>query len=412
MNHVQILNGRLPVEFVYPAEHPQVVLNASEAGFAPASIFSAQGRIVSIQGDAGTIPPQKTVTTLDATGCYILPGFVDVHVHGSAGQDVMDATPAALATLANFFAQQGVTSFLPTTMTAPHAPTLAAVENVARVALTYAHGGTGTGARILGIHLEGPYLSRKFPGAQPIEYIRPPNLAEFRQLLAAGPVKMITLAPEEAGADELIGEALRHQVRVVLGHTNATYEQAQHAIGLGLSQATHTYNAMTGLHHRQPGTLGAVLTNPAIYAQVITDNVHVHPAAVDVLVRCKSVARTIVITDAIRATGLPPGEYDLGGQMVKVEGDECRLADGTLAGSVLTMDRGLRNFMAATGLSLAQAWPATSRTPAHALGLASELGSIAPGFWADLVLLDEALQVVATVVAGQVAYLREAGRLQ
>ena len=222
---------------------------------------------------------------------------------------------------------------------------------------------------------------------------------------------MITLAPEEPGADQLIAEALQHKVNVVLGHTNATYEECEAAIAAGVSQATHTYNAMSPLHQRRPGTLGAVLSNDTIYAQLIADNFHVHPAAMKILARCKGVQRTILITDTMRATAMPNGEYDLGGQMVMMQDGFCRLPDGTLAGSTLTFERGLVNFMQATGLSLAEAWPASSRTAAQALGVAHEFGSLAPGYHADLVLLDEHCQVVATVVAGRVVYLRDPERL-
>ncbi len=222
---------------------------------------------------------------------------------------------------------------------------------------------------------------------------------------------MITLAPEEPGADALITTALQHNVVAVLGHTNATYAECETAFAVGVTQATHTYNAMRALHHRYPGTLGAVLSNDAIYAQLIADTIHVHPAAIKILARCKGVQRTILITDAMRATGLADGKYDLGGQTVTVQGAICTLADGTLAGSVLTMERALANFMAATGLSLAEAWPTTSRTPAASLGLDGVTGSIAPSYWADLVLLDEALQVVATIVAGHIVYLRDPERL-
>jgi N-acetylglucosamine-6-phosphate deacetylase len=222
---------------------------------------------------------------------------------------------------------------------------------------------------------------------------------------------MITLAPEVDGAAALIAAARQQGVTVVWGHTNATYEECVLAAKQGVTQATHTYNAMSGLHHRKPGVLGATLTLDQIYAQLIADNIHVHPAAMNVLARCKGVDRTVLITDAMRAAGLPDGEYELGGQPVTVSEGSCRLTDGTLAGSILTMERALVNFMAATGLPLTAAWPATSRTPAQSLGLGQRYGTLTPGYQADLVVLDAALQVVATVVGGQVVYLREPARL-
>jgi N-acetylglucosamine-6-phosphate deacetylase len=343
---------------------------------------------------------------LDGTGCIVLPGFIDLHIHGSAGHDTMDATAESLPAISAFLARHGVTSFTPTTMTAPHPPTLAAVQNVA-AALAQPM----PGAAILGVHLEGPYISPRFPGAQEKSNIRAANLDEFAELLAAGPVKLITLAPEELGADALMDAALAAGVKVIIGHSAATYQQAVAAFDRGVSQATHTFNAMTGLHHRQPGVVGAVLSDDRIFAQLIADTIHVHPAVTNVLARCKGPDRLLLITDAIRATGLADGKYELGGQPVFVGDGQCRLADGTLAGSILTMDAALRHFLAATDWSLEKAWPVTSRTPAAALGIGHEYGSIAPGYRADLVLLDDALDVVATVVGGRMVYLRDPERL-
>jgi N-acetylglucosamine-6-phosphate deacetylase len=376
----------------------------------PQQLAIAGERIVRV-GDA---PPSHSRATLDATGCTVLPGFIDVHVHGGAGADVMDADPLALARMARFVAQHGVTAFLPTTVTADASSTLAAVRAVA-AAGTHPH---ANGAAVLGVHLEGPYISPRFPGAQPVAAIRQPDLAEFDTLCAAGPVRMITLAPEVAGGMALVKKAHATGIVVVTGHTAATYAECEEAVAAGVTQATHTYNAMSGLHHREPGTLGSVLTNDRIYAQLIADNIHVHPAAMHVLMRCKGVARTILITDAIRAVGLPPGRYELGGQHVTVsEGatgrvGECRLDDGTLAGSVLTLEVGLANFNAATGLTLAESWPTVSLTPATSLGLEATRGKLAVGYVADVTLLDSAGEVVATVVGGRVVYLRERERLR
>lgn len=394
---LQLRHGLLPAEFA--ANNPPA---ANVAGFVTGDLLTVGEQIQRV----GDIAADQTAVTLDAMGCFVLPGFIDVHVHGGAGYDAMDATPEALTAMSHFFAQHGVTAFLATTMTAPHDAILAAVAAV---------GAWGekitTGARIIGVHVEGPYISLKFPGAQPAAYIRPPSLTEFAELMAAGPVRMVTLAPEVEGAEELIAAARQQDVTVVWGHTDATYEACVLAADLGVTQATHTYNAMSGLHHRKPGVLGATLTLDQIYAQLIADNIHVHPAAMNVLVRCKGVDRTVLITDAMRAAGLPDGEYELGGQPVTVSEGSCRLADGTLAGSILTMERALVNFMAATGLPLAAAWPTTSRTPAQSLGLGQRYGALTPGYQADLVVLDGDLQVVATVVGGQVVYLREPARL-
>lgn len=352
--------------------------------------------------------PQATAV-LDSQGCTLLPGFIDVHIHGSAGADVMEATPHSLETISRFVARHGVTAFYATTVTASHADTLAAVRNVAQY---QSKGGSlQSGARILGVHLEGPYISPQFPGAQNPAYVRPPNIEEFEELLAAGPVRMITLAPEEAGAAALIEKALTAGVHVVLGHTAATFEQASAAIDAGISQATHTYNAMSGLHHRQPGTLGAVLSDDRIYAQLIADGIHVHAAAMQILGRCKGPARILLISDAIQAAGMAPGRYTMGGLAVIVQDGTCRLEDGTLAGSVLTLDVALRNFLQATSWSLAEAWPLTSLSQAQALGIDDQVGRIEAGLQADLTLLDADKQVVATIVGGQLVYLRDDWRL-
>ena len=380
--------------------HPAATRDPQANDFVDAAVLINDGQIVAISR-----VPEPVRHRLDAVGCVVLPGFIDVHVHGGAGHDVMAGTAEALAVMARFLVRHGVTSFLPTTMSADPATTLAAVEAVGRLCPVE------NGARILGVHLEGPYLSPAFAGAQALASIRPPDPKEFERLIKAGPIRMITLAPEVPGADALIRQALAANIRVVAGHTGATFEQFASAIADGVHQATHTFNAMSGLHHRRPGALGAILSHDEVYAQLIADNVHVHPAAMNILARCKGVDKTILITDAMRASGLGEGEYDLGGQTVTVGDGLCRLADGTLAGSVLTMERGLANFAAAAGLPLAKAWPASSRSAATSLGLSHEIGSIAPGYRADLVVVDAELEVVATIVDGNIVYLRDEARL-
>lgn len=389
-----IMGGRLPVQ---DSQTPHAWTEASVA-------ISPEGWIEDIRPPASRPSP----SAFNATDCTILPGFIDLHVHGCDGHDVMDATPEALIAMSKFMVRHGVTGFYPTTMTAPPSPTLDAVKAVAAIAKD----AQLPGARILGVHLEGPYISPKFPGAQPRDFVRAPDLTEFSALLAAGPVKIMTLAPEQPGASALMKMALAHGVTLVMGHTAASYDEAVEAVTRGVTQATHTYNAMTGLHHRSPGVVGAVLSQDSVFAQLIADNIHVHSAAMKVLARCKGPNHTLLITDAIRATGLPPGQYELGGQPVTVQNGECRLADGTLAGSILTMDRALRNFLAAAGWSLVHGWPVTSRAQAQALGIDDEFGTIAPGYRADLVVLDHALAVVATIVGGRLVYVRDAWRIQ
>jgi N-acetylglucosamine-6-phosphate deacetylase len=438
-----IRNGALPVEFLaedtgygtspHPSLHPPQTgegWGIPYSSFAPGDLLLQGERIAAVHTpETGEQNPARRhrltpapgadhdLRILDASGCIVLPGFVDVHVHGAVGADTMDATAEGLAEMARFFARHGVTAFLPTTMTAPFSDIRRAVAAVANAGWRMVDGKwqmsglPPEGARVLGVHLEGPYISPQFPGAQPAAFIRPPSLEEFHTLLTTGPIRMITLAPEASEAEALIRTARAHNVVAVMGHTNATYEECKAAISWGASQATHTYNAMRGLHHRRPGTLGAVLSHDEIDAQLIADNIHVHPAAMKILARCKSIAHTLLITDAMRAAGMPPGVYDLGGQLVTVADGQCLLPDGVLAGSLLTMERALANFMAATGLSLAEVWPASSRTPARTLGLDGEIGSLSPGFRADLVLLNYRLEVEATLVGGAPVYLREPARM-
>ena len=353
--------------------------------------------------DDGQILAVQPATTgndpvLDAAGMWVAPGMIDIHVHGAAGHDTMDATPQALHGMARYFAQHGVTSYYPTTMSAPAADILAALENVRRSPQPE------DGAQHLGVHIEGPYLSHDFPGAQPIDVLRPPDPAEYEAWFASGIVHLITIAPELEGMERLIDRARQHDIELAVGHSGASYEQVLQAAERGVRQATHTYNGMLGLHHREPGTLGAVLTDERLYAQIIVDGIHVHPAMVKLLLRAKTPQRTILITDAMPATGLHDGDYHLGEQAIRVSGGIARTLDGHLAGSTMPMDQMLRNLIAFTGLSLAEALPMASSVPAEAMHLSGRKGVIAPGADADLIFLDDQLKVCLTMIGGRVVY--------
>ena len=374
----------------------------------PGMVTIREGKIIAVEKGARQIGDEEQCSELvegkviNAEGLTVAPGLIDIHVHGGVGHDTMDATSEAIGAMARFFACHGVTSFLPTTMTAGREETLAAIENVARCMEK-----GGDGAEILGVHLEGPYLSQEKKGAQPPSYIRPADPEEYRAFFQAGPVRLITVAPEIQRNRELILFAVEHGAAVAVGHSAATYEEVLEAVSLGLSQATHTFNGMGGLHHRRPGTVGAVLSCDDIYAQVIVDFLHIHPAVVKLLVRAKGPERTVLITDAIRAAGMPDGTYDLGGQEVTVKGGEARLSTGTLAGSTLTMDRAVRNVMEAAELSLPETLRMATVTPADSIGIADRKGSLERGKDADIILLDEELQVVLTMVGGEVVYRAE-----
>lgn len=346
----------------------------------------------------GLPPADPENEFIDVKGFSVVPGFIDVHVHGAVGFDTMDATSQAILSMGDYFARHGVTSFLPTTVAASSQDIDAAIGTVSNSPRS------STGAQHLGIHLEGPYFSYEFRGAQPTQHLRSADRDEYTAWFDTKQVRLITLAPEVEGVSELIRAGKAAGVKFAVGHTSATYEQVLEAVELGLNQATHTFNGMPGLNHRSPGPLGAILTDGRVYAQIIPDGVHVHPAVVKILIKVKGIDRTIIITDAIRATGMPDGDYALGDHMVHVKAGVARTAAGGLAGSTLDMDQALRNVMEFADLSLTEALPMLTRAPAASIGVDDRKGSITPGFDADLVLLDQAHQVRMTMVAGAVVY--------
>lgn len=344
--------------------------------------------------------PDGTITrTIDAAGLHLLPGFIDLHAHGACGCDTMDASPDGLHTIARFYAQHGVTSFLPTTWTASLDDTACALD-----VITELTGRVSKGATILGAHMEGPYLNADKCGAQAPQHIRRADPIEVRTLLDHNHVRLIAIAPEFPENLWLIDECVRRGITVSAAHTAATYDQMLIAIQRGLKQATHTYNAMTGLGHREPGAVGAVMTIDHIRAELIADNIHVHPAAMKILVKVKGPDRVILVTDAIRGAGMPDGEYRVDQRTMVVRHGMAQLGDGTLAGSVLTMDRALRNILAATGLPLRDAWPMTSLNAAQSIGVAQTKGSLEVGKDADLVLLNSSFNIVMTVAEGDIVH--------
>ncbi len=361
----------------------------------------AQGR--QIVGLGYGRPPKfdddRSTRTVDATGRHLLPGFIDLHVHGAVGHEAMDASADGLRAMARCFARHGVSGFLPTTWTASPEATQRALDTIAG-----ALGPVAKGASILGAHLEGPYLNVAKCGAQDPRYIRRADPAETTALLDRGFIRLLALAPEFAENLRLIDDCVRRGVAVSIAHTSATYEQVLEAVEHGASQMTHAFNAMTGFGHRDLGTAGAMLALPQLRAELIADTIHVHPAAMRVLVAAKGTASVILITDAMRAAGMPDGDYRIDSRTVTVRDGAARLPDGTLAGSVLTMDVALRNIAAATGLPLSELWPLTSLNAARAIGLSARKGSLEVGKDADLVLLDDEFNVLLTVAEGTVVY--------
>ncbi len=350
-----------------------------------------------IQAIAAGITPGANDTVIDAVGQTIIPGLVDVHVHGGDGHDTMDATPAALHGMARFFARHGVTGYYPTTMTDTPQAIQRALENAAACPQP------SDGAQHLGVHIEGPYLSKHYPGAQPPTHFRPPQPVEYAAWMQTGVVRLITVAPEVEGALPMIEALAAQGVEFAAGHTNATFDEVGQGVARGLRQVTHTFNGMRPLHHREPGILGAALTDDRLYAQIIADGVHSHPAMVKLLFRAKGAGRVLLITDAMSAAGLPDGDYKLGAQAVTVQEGIARIPEGNLAGSTLTLDRAVQNVIAWTGLTLAEVLPAATSTPAAAMNLTRK-GRLAPGMDADIVLLDAQHQVSLTMIAGRVVY--------
>jgi N-acetylglucosamine-6-phosphate deacetylase len=353
------------------------------------------GRIVSVSTRAeGEL--QRGARVLDFPGATLGPAFFDVHIHGAKGHDVMEASTAALDAMGSFLAAHGTGSFLATTVTAPLDVTLRSLSGLAKLVARPAVEGQ---ARAIGIHLEGPFLSHTKRGAQPAEHLLAPDIVTFDRLFEAaeGHIRLMTLAPELPGAVELAAHATARGVRVSLGHSDATAAETRAAIKAGAVSATHTFNAMRPLAAREPGILGTVLTDDALYAEMICDGIHVAPEMVKLWWRAKGPERAILVTDAMSATGMPDGEYQLGGFAVQVANGRAT-ANGVLAGSVLTLDRALSNFMEFTGAPLEQALRLATVNPATMTGLGDQAGSVTVGMPANLTAVDGMGKLVGSIV--------------
>ena len=357
-----------------------------------------QGSVVRLGARDGMEMP-NSAQLMDFGDCVMTPGFVDIHVHGSAGHDVMHADEAGREKFERFLARHGVTSYYPTTVAAPLDVTLTALEHLA--AAVESKNGDGR-ASPLGIHLEGPFLSHVRRGVHLPEDLLVPDLKTFERFwqAARGNIRVMTIAPELDNAVEVISEAVKRGVCVSLGHSDADIGSARAAIAAGARHATHTFNAMRPLDHRRPGLLGEILTNENVTADVIADGIHVDPMMVQLLLNVKGAEKLVLITDAISAAGMPDGRYALGSLEVEVKDGRCTL-NGTLAGSTLTMDRALRNLMEFGRCDLQQSLRAASMNPAQVAG-ARKKGVLEEGADADMVVLTPEGQVVATIVKGTV----------
>ena len=343
-------------------------------------------KIISIERE---VP--SNIEIVDAKGAYLSAGFIDIHIHGSNGADIMDATSDSLDTISKSLLKTGVTSFLATTMTMSKDRILDALLNIKK------YKNSVTGAKILGVHLEGPFINPNKSGAQNPKYILKPDIKLIENYLDI--IKLITLAPEIDGAKEFILYLKKHYPHIVLsiGHSSADYKQTKDSFRWGVSHATHLFNAMNPLHHREPNIIGAVLEDDNISCDIIADNIHIHPSLFKILFKLKD-DKLILITDAMRAGCLYDGEYSLGGQMVFVKDGEARLKNGTLAGSVLKLNSALKNFKKYSNISLPKLISMVTSTPAKILNL--DLGELKEGYPADMVLFNSDFNIIKTFING------------
>jgi N-acetylglucosamine-6-phosphate deacetylase len=354
--------------------------------------------------------PDAVVTVTDLGAWWLAPGYIDLHTHGFLGHDVTTGTQADVAAMARKLPQTGVTAFFPTIATTWRTEMVRQVRTVAAAAERQ----RPPAAQILGIRLEGPFINRAKKGAQLEAAIRPPDVAEMEELAAAGGggVRIVDYAPEKDGGSRLLATLVRLGILACIGHTDASYGQAISAIDGGARHATHLFNAMSALTHRAPGVPGALLTDHRATVEVIADGVHVHPAVLRLALAARGPQDVALITDAIAAAGLAEGEYEFVGRKVTVRAGAVRLEDGSLAGSILTLDRAVRNMVTLAGLGWAEAIGMATHTPARIMGIAARKGQVAPGADADLLALDAAGFVQCTWTQGELVYRKDDVPLQ
>ena len=366
-------------------------------------LTAVEGKICNLQ-PSGELHEKDFDEIIDAEKNYLAPGFIDIHTHAISGYDTMDSSLEALDAMASFYLLNGVTGFLSTTMTSAAEDIERAIKNVASY-ISLQRGKsqvldrTGSRAQLLGIYLEGPYFSPSKKGAQSAEYLKNPDLDELKKFieLSKGTIKVVALAPELPGALEAISFLRNLGIIVSAGHTDATFDAAVNAFDYGVTQVTHIFNGMRAFAHREPGISGAALVDERVYCEMICDGIHLHPAAMKLVLKAKGKDKILLISDSMMAAGLSDGEYTLGGQKVIVKGPEARLADGTLAGSTLTLNKAIYNMVHMVGVSLPDAVRMATLNPARAIGLDRTKGSIEIGKDADLVLFDQNLNILKVI---------------
>ncbi|WP_141432228.1 N-acetylglucosamine-6-phosphate deacetylase [Bacillus sp. 03113] len=383
---------------------------AEDQVFPNGYIKIVNGKIVEIGTDVSNQLKNEETEIIKFTPAYnLIPGAIDMHIHGVNGADTMDATEKALNIITATLPQEGTTSFLATTMTQSKKAIEDALENAAHYIVKKQTVGQ---AEILGIHLEGPFISPKRAGAQPTNHIIEPNIDLFKQWqsLAKGTIKQVTLAPEEGEGIDFINYLHDTNVVASIGHTDATYQEVDQAIKAGATQVTHLYNGMRGLHHREPGILGAALLRDELFAEMIVDGIHAVPEMIQLAYKMKTSKRVILITDSMRAKCLKNGVYDLGGQEVIVNGEKATLANGSLAGSILKMKDAMKNMLSFSKCTLQDVIQMAAVNPAKQLSVFDRKGSLAVGKDADFVILDENYDVVMTFCRGKLAYKKSEQR--
>ena len=370
-------------------------------------VILIEGHRIAKVGPRDQIKIPSGATIIDNQDRTIVPGFIDIHIHGAVGYDLMEATPEAVAAVGKYLARHGTTSYAATTVAASLERTLNAARGLGEIIRTSTSSHVVSdkiaGAQPVCIHLEGPFLNVKKRGAHPASQIQKPSVELLAGILdaAGGTARILTLAPELEGALTVLEFARSRGMRVGIGHSNATYEEAKSAIDAGATHAVHCFNAMRPFTHRDTGIIGAVLTDDRVSAELICDGIHVEPTAIRLLLQSKGVERVILVSDSLSGAGMPDGNYRLGNFTVHVAGGVCRTVEGNLAGSTVTLDTALRNLTAYTGLSYRQCLPCVTTNPARILGLEKQKGIIAPRADADLAVLDQEFYVTQTYVRGR-----------
>lgn len=373
---------------------------AEEKIFAPGFVCIADGQIA-VVGPLEQKPDEPSSLDIRVPEhTHIFPGAVDLHIHGADGADVMDGTGSSLNKMAAFLPSEGTTSFLATTMTQEQE----AIEQALHCIASFDQ--TDHTAELAGIHLEGPFISKKHPGAQPADAILAPDCSLFDEWhrLSGRRIRLVTLAPEESNGLALLSHLVQSDITASAGHTDATFDQMTQASEAGLTHVTHLFNGMRGMHHREPGTAGAALLTKELYTEMIVDGIHIHPQMVRLAFEQKTADRIVLITDSMRAKGLPDGEYDLGGQAVRVTKGKAVLPDGTLAGSTLSMQKAMQNMLVWTGCSIQDLVKMTAENPARQARLFDRKGSITVGKDADIVIYNDQLELQKTICRGKIAY--------